>query len=564
MKNNLIYMMAAFLGIFGSCQSPEHVLPTVERQGITSLTAIFVAGKYADKEIVKYIIEDPYAEEYVIPVPWFYPENSDDETAETMTSIRVKAEIANNCKVSPAITILDLTQDNYFTFTEPNGEQRRIRIRGERVKSNKCDIKTFDLLVPEISGIIDNDKQTISLISADDLSAVMADYSLSAHATITPDPKVVPVNLNDPFEFTVTAHDGVTQKKYIAQKEVPGKIPYGFRSGSEKNLFSLDIQTAGFPWLGSNAPSLAVIGNYLVVCMGDGTAPTYMNRITGATLGNITMGSAKASGCVTSDLNNNLLVCTKTAAGQTFTIYKTRSLQTAPVKYLTYTNTTGLDMGTKVSVQGNLDENAQIIATCDGVAGVSGSNKFVRWIVTNGVVGEPQIVEVSGVGVWGAPVSNTKVVASGIEATSPYFVSYYDPNVLYYVDGTTNSAVSTITDSNNGNSWGMNNNCLDARTFNNAQYMTLFCVSHFPHWGMPAALYMYDVANPSNFTGNLNNSPALVFNVSGLTKNTDQEGKAATGDVLLYPSLDGYKMYVYYIDNNCRILGAYEFDCIDK
>lgn len=564
MKKNIISLFTGMLALVSACHSPEDVLPTVERQGITSLTAIFTNGKYVDKEIEKYKIQDVLADEYVIPIPWFYPENSDEETDENITAMRIRAEIANNCLIDPPLTILDLTKNNYFTFTEPNGEKRKICIKGERIKSNKCEILTFDILSPEISGIIDSEKQTISLITAEDLSACKADYTLSAHATISPDPMETEVNLNEPFEFTVTAHDGKTTKTYTVKKEVPDKIPYGFRSGSEKSLFMLDIQTVGFPWTYSNAPSLAVTGNNLIVCLGDGSAPEYLNRITGKKLGTLNIGSAIATGCVTSDLSGNILICSKATAGQTFSVYKMKSVTAIPEKFITFQNTTELDMGTKVSVQGNINGDAMILATCDGIAGVSGSNKFIRWIVSDGIVGQSEIVEVNGVGVWGAPVSNTKVVSSGILPTDPYFLSYYDANVLYCVDGTTNSVISSITDTNNGNSWGMNNNCLDAKTFNGAKYMSLFCVSHFPHWGMDAALYLFDTSNLSNFSGNLNNSPALAFMTGGLTMNSSQEGPAATGDVLMVPSPDGYKLHVYYIDNNCRVMGAYEFDCIDK
>ncbi|MCS3345460.1 DUF5018 domain-containing protein [Bacteroides xylanisolvens] len=49
-------------------------------------------------------------------------------------------------------------------------------------------------------------------------------------------------------------------------------------------------------------------------------------------------------------------------------MYKTSSVTTAPTLLTTYTNNTGLDMGTKVSVQGDINTNASIIATCDGTA----------------------------------------------------------------------------------------------------------------------------------------------------------------------------------------------------
>jgi hypothetical protein len=558
-----IYLAAAATLLLSGCQSPEYVAPTVERQGITSLTAIFTDGPYEDKEIVNYAITDPLSEEYVIPIPWFYPETSDDETEQYMTSFRVKAEIANNCIISPALTILDLNKSNYFTFTSPDGSKRQICIRGERVKSDQCEIKTFDIIDPELSGVIDNDNNTISIISADDLSEVNADYSLSAHATISPDPKTTKLNLNEPVQLTVTAHNGTTSKTYTVKKEVPDKIAYGYRSGSETNLFGFDLQTLGFDWVSTNYFSMGVIGNYLVVCQGNGSTPTYLNRITGAVLGKVNTGSVTVSS-ITSDLNGNLVMATTAASGAEFKLYKTRSVETAPELLLTYTNATGHILGQRVQIQGSLDGDAQIIATCEGTWAAR-ATKVVRWIVKGGVIGEPEIVAFTGIGTgWRNVPTNTKVVSTGVTGTEPYFLSYYSDNTLYWVDASSLAAAATVT-ANSSLSGNMNDNCLDARVFNNAPYVVLFCPSHFPHWGTHASLFMFDVMNQSNFSGSLLNSPAIVFSQSNsIYINSSQAAPNASGDVFLYTTSDGYKMYLYYIDNSTRILGAYGFDCIDK
>lgn len=50
----------------------------------TSLTALFTSGPYVDKEAVVYTIADASVDKYVIPMPWYYPENSDNETSEYM------------------------------------------------------------------------------------------------------------------------------------------------------------------------------------------------------------------------------------------------------------------------------------------------------------------------------------------------------------------------------------------------------------------------------------------------------------------------------------------------
>ncbi|MCS2721829.1 DUF5018 domain-containing protein [Bacteroides thetaiotaomicron] len=40
MKKNIQYLLLGVLALMSSCQDPEYVLPTAERQGITSLTAL--------------------------------------------------------------------------------------------------------------------------------------------------------------------------------------------------------------------------------------------------------------------------------------------------------------------------------------------------------------------------------------------------------------------------------------------------------------------------------------------------------------------------------------------
>ena len=554
MKKNIQYLLLGVLALMSSCQDPEYVLPTAERQGITSLTALFTSGPYVDKEAVVYTIADASVDKYVIPIPWFYPEDSENETAEYMKTMRVQAKLAPNCTINPVLTILDLTKENYFTYTDAQGYKKQICITGERVKSNKCQLLSFSIPAEDISGIIDEEHKTVSLISAEDLSSCLAEYSLSSHATMSPDPKTEALDFNSPVELTVIAHDGVTKQTYTVQKAVPDKIPYGYRKGSETELFKLDMGVIGLPWTSANSPSLAVNGNNLVVCLGDGsTAPTYYNASTGSKIGNMTLGSVGVAslGCVTSDSKGNILLATKAANGKSFSIYKTSSVTTVPTLLISYTNNTSLDMGTKVSVQGDINTNAAIIATCDGTAS-SGSNTFVRWIITDGVLGSPKAVSV-----------NTKVVTKGTTAQSDYFLSYYDPNVLYWVNGTSNNASKSLSNSDNGNSWAMNNNCLDARTFNNAQYLVLVSTAHFPQWGGTPYFYMYDVTSDGSFTGTVSTSDALTFNPS-LSSFGSADGVAATGDVLFAPTTDGYKLRLYYVDNNCKIIGGYEFDCIDK
>ena len=147
MKRTVYILLVALVFAFG-CHKPEYVPSTADRQAITSLTAYFTSGKFVNQQMARLDVDDPMLERYVIPVPWFFPEESDDLTTIHMTKARVRAEIAPNCKIEPPLTILNLAQENVFLFTDSKGDQRNIVITGKRTKSSNAKALTFDLTDP--------------------------------------------------------------------------------------------------------------------------------------------------------------------------------------------------------------------------------------------------------------------------------------------------------------------------------------------------------------------------------------------------------------------------------
>ena len=557
MNKYIKLLIIALIGFTSGCQEPDEIISTANSNGLISVTAYFVDNN-TDAEFVTSVTD--LSSEIVIEVPYYYPKASNDQVS--ISKMRVIASIDDNCTITPELGILDLTQKNYFIFTNGSGESMRICITGEAKKISDCSVTYFSVLEDEstgrsaVTGTIDESNHTISLVTTEDLSSVNVEYVISPHATIFPD-LTSAIDLNGDVELTVTAQDGST-KVYTVSKAAPDKINYGYRVSSEEELWSFDFTGYGLLWETSNNASLAAIGNQLVVCMGNGTTPVYFNRITGTHLGEITLGEADANGCVVNDLNNNLLICNNALDGNTFNIYSTTSVSKNPSLLLSYPNTTGFSLGRKVSVQGSVNDNAIISASFNG----SGSNGFVRWIVSGGVVGSPETVTTSDIGTWGDDdITTADVVYVTKDVSDGYFTSFYDEDILYYMKGSTASA--NLDPQSDGNGWAYNNNCLDVKEFNEARYLALCCISHFPQWGLPTQLYLYDVTSTALFTGTIDASNALVFN-PGITSFNDLDGISATGDVLLVPSSDGYTLNLYYIDNNCKVLGAYQFDCIDK
>jgi hypothetical protein len=559
MKKHLYIILTGVVGFFMGCQSPDDLISSTNSDGLNSLTTYFATGNHtsaAFKTTVTDITSD-----IVINIPYYYPEETDTTT--TITAMRVIASMDDNCSLSPKLGILDLTQKNYFNYTNGKGETKKICITGAIKKLSGTQITYFSVPANDatgfagVTGTIDQDNKIISLITVDDLSAVNVDYKLSPHATISPDPKTTVMNLNVSTQFTVTAQDGSTST-YTVSKAAPEKIAYGYRSGSQTLLWAFDFTTKGFAWDGTNNASLASIGNNLIVNMGNGTTPIYFNRITGAKIGEITLGSASAAGCVTNDLNGNLLTCNYAADGNTFRIYRTKSVTTAPSVFISYSNSTGSILGRKMSVQGSIDGDAIISAELENA---NGSSSYVRWIVSGGTVGSPEVITMTGIGGWSSSVTIGDIVYPTTNPSDGYFTSFYDADVLRYMKGTTSQA--SLNPQSDGSAWGYNNNCLDVKSFNGAKYLSLCCVSHFPGWGMNTQLYLYDVTSMGQFTGTVDTSLALTFKPT-ITSYNSSDGVSATGDVLLVPSADGYSLTLYYIDNNCKALGAYQFDCIKK
>lgn len=547
-----------------SCESPEYVAPTVDRQELTSLTAIFTSGPFVNQEMARLTLGDEIPDRLVIPVPYYYPVTSDDETTPYMTNVRVQAALAPNCIIEPALTVLDLTKENHFVFTDAHGNKKNIIITGERVKSNACELIAFAINEPALSGVIDKSTKKVSIISAEDLSACTATAEISAHATISPNPADV-LDYNQPVVFTVTAHDGVTKAEYTIIKDVPAKIEAGFDKNSVEQLFNMDpVSNLGLPAYNKPVgPTLAALKGKLVICVGDGSTPIYINGQTGVKQGEINLGSAVA-GSVTNDEGEHLLIVNKAAGGEKINIYRSNSVTDAPVLFHSFTNSSSFPCGSKIKAIGNIDNDAIITLTNEGIDGVSATSEFTEVIVKGGQVAEVKHYDIAATGYsWGsAPVNFTTVVPRTVNPADGVFLSYYSPSQFSHV-----AANGTVSGQFNADTtgWGLNPNCLDSKLFNNYNYVALFVVSHFPAWGMGPQLYLYNVSDMSKFTGtNVTDLACLELTNQSIQWYQVGDYSIASGDVVIAPSADGFKLYVYYYDHNSQVVGGYVADCIKR
>ena len=556
-----IYIAAAVIAplALGSCADEEHVDATASRTGITSLTAYFTSGPNIDKPAVKYQpTGDATLTDYVIPVPYYYPEESDNTTEQYMTKMKVVAKVENNCTIDPPITVLDLTQKNHFTYTNPYGEKQDITISGQLTRSDKCQLKALTVQPGDLTGIIDEEAKTVSLVTAADLSAATATATLSAHATISPDPSQ-PRDMNSGAEFTVTADNGTSKATYKVLKQVPPKKSSGFRTGSQTKVFVNDMtEIAGIDWNNSH-PTLAATKSHVILDPGTGATPYYFSKTTGQQIGQITLGQAKATGCVTSDDKGNVLICNLAANGQKLNIYKTNDATKAPELFIAYDNNLGVDIGARLQVYGDLNGDAVVTAT------PLNCQNAIRWIVKDGKVGQPENILLS-TAAWGGLDNVVKV--SSLDATGQagaLLSGYYDGNCpVYYVQGWTTA--KQVMQDGTGNAWGFNPGATDVRRFNGVNYLAICEIGYWPDWGLSGHVYFYDASSPGSLSGNFSDSSALQFaiDVPDLFGSTGYAADGRFADVLMAPSEDGYFMNIYFVSNTHKSFGCYQIDCIDK
>lgn len=579
MKRISIIIVSVIAALVSSCHEPEYVLPTADRQGLTSLTAIFTFGPYVDQELAKLTIEDDGAERYEIPIPFFFPETSSDETLIYMTKLRVQAELQPNFKISPTLGILDLTEENWFDYTDPKGNTRKICITGTRTKGTLCDLVSFSVDDLSVSGIIYKDgSNKLQIPYLDDMSAVSVSAQVSPHATLQKinGKNYVPgqkYNMNSGATVTVLAHDGKTTRTYTVEQSIPELLDIGLRQASIEPLFNLEaVSMLGLPAFNEEAfVSLAVNDSKLAICTGSKTAPIYVNGYNGSKLGEVNVSGVTAD-VIANDEGGHVLFCNYAEGGSSageVKIYCSSSFTETPTLLTSFTNFISEPVGHRMKIVGDVAKDAVIVLTAEGIAGVTTTAKAIVIRIDGGTVVDTYSVDFAGNGLgWGAaPVSIATVVpASATPWNDGWYVDYYENNsdpsvtdtsadsyILHHISAKGKDSHMALA----GN-WANNPNCLDLKHFNGASYMSLFVVSHFPCWGADPRLYLYDATSAGSISEVLVNK-----NIKNNQTGTYDGVFGATGDIAMWASLDGYRFFVFYYDHHAQTVGGYVADCFN-
>ena len=581
-----LLILGSWLAAFTACHEPEYYVPEdgeaeAKALGIESLTAIFPSGTPNEgKELCTLIVTDPEQTVFELRIPWYYPVTSDDETLMYMNNLRVRAKLSPNYslrakKEGVSLAKLDLFQSYDFILTAPDGTEKDIVIKGKRVKLDLCELESFQIenSIMSISTIItseENDKHVL-VPFMDDLSSVKCKAQISKHATLYIgeelfDPEAT-YNMNDGQTVTVLAHDETTKAVYEIRQGVPELIDYGFNKSSVKQLFNIDPVTNGGvpPFSELTYPSIAGLGQNIVLCSGNGTEPKLFNKYNGAPSGSLKLGSAVAD-VIANDEGDHLLIANYAGGGEMVNVYLSEDAAQEPELLFSFNNplTTaeisgGVGIGHRMKITGDIDSEATIVFTSEGVAGVtSASSVAVVKVAERQIVGEPVAVDLASTGLaWGAaPDSFTSVVDVNDKG---YYVSYYDDNNLYYVSPSGTATVAYDGIATNGNSWAFNPNCMDYKTFNKTEYLVYFVVSHFPCWGNNPKLYLFEVNDPAAPTMLIGEDSISAFQ----TAFHNGEG-GASGDVCIFPAPDGFSVFIYYYDHMTHVLGAVMADCIKR
>ncbi|MBP5172875.1 MAG: DUF5018 domain-containing protein [Bacteroidales bacterium] len=576
MRKSFIICIVAAAALLCGCHEPDYVAPTAMRQGITSLTAYFAEGPFAEKEWGRLEVADPDESYFVIPLSYYYPADSEDKAGKYQISVRVKASIGDNCKINPPLGIMDLTEENVFDFTGPDGNTRKITITSKLVKSSVCRILSFKTSDGTV-GVVDELGLKIWIPTDNDLSNATATVVISPHTTITPDPSAA-ANYNSGTEFTITSEDGDTKVTYTVVRGYPATLDYGFNAASMEHIFNLEPRaTMGLPDIADPVNvSMAVVDGMLAVNLGNGDAPRYYHQVTGSYVGTLTLGDAYPTGAIASDEGGNMLLCNVAQPGETFTIWKTASPTAAPVEWHSFVNDQDVPIGGTMKIMGNLSAEAVVTVVYDGIPGVTTSSRFRAIHVVGGAIAEDAVVDLAGSGIaWGGGAAgNTCVAAASPTMNDGWYSCAYSDNRLFWFkkDLSVGSSLNGIGPDNdsmylNGN---VDPNNLDSKRFNNASYMVLFASTHFPSWWPGPQLYVYDISTYMLPGANVWDSTALVYSIDNNNMYSFQHEKGATteytaaGDVILAPTPDGYKLYLYYYDHYAQMLGGFSVDRLKR
>lgn len=540
--------MATLLFVWSACQQPEDLTPSISREGINSITASFVGDDSSDNAFAS---EFDYENGIItIVFPYNYPIKSDKVlTLSDLTHMRVSANLDDNVIIEPPLLYMDFTKENTITVTDQAKNKKQYKVVAEIRKSAAAFITGFEFADLGISGVINEESKTISIITFEAIDDALANVTLSHGATMSPDPTKEALDYDSGVEITITAQNGTSTSVYTVKKAMVSKTEFGMRPGSARILWAKKLNSElGIVPLNVTG-GIAATQKHLVINT-RGESSIYLNRKTGEIEGRLNMDNIVGgldNFYTTADDDDNILVCNLAPNAGAFKIWKISSVTAAPELFIEWTGDEKL--GRKISVKGSIDKDAIITAPI-----FAAGNQFFRWQVKNGVLvsATPETVTIGGIEAsWN---NNCDVVYTDpSNPNSDYFAAYYaKPYKLAWVDGTSNAAKA----------WGPEivsnwiSNAVDYTVFNDCPYVVQNSINSFT-WGSDDKIYLYDASSTNSISSPIWETPIGIY---GGKDNAGQNANG-TGDVALKVSKDGYYMYLYFMFTNGQVV-CVQYDCI--
>lgn len=355
MKNKIISIIQALVLLWGvtSCHSPEELGSDIQREGINSITASFPNDDSSENSFKGEIDYTNHSITFVFP--YNYPKLSDNVLpTSALKRVRLSASLANNVSVTPPLLYMDLTQDNYITVKDQtSGTSTEFKVIGEIRKSNECSITKFDIPAIGLLGVINENEKTISLVTIDNVGEQIANIDISHGATCSPNPETEALDYEQEQTIVVTAQNGIDKATYTVKKDIPQKTVAGIRQGSGKLLWSKRLSEISGILLPGKVTGLAVVDKYVVINERANDRAIYLNSQTGEIAGSMDISQFAGDNSnfhATADRGNNILFCSYTPSGGTFTVWKANGVNGKPQKYIEYKTGTNIRFGWKISI----------------------------------------------------------------------------------------------------------------------------------------------------------------------------------------------------------------------
>lgn len=308
---------------------------------------------------------------------------------------------------------------------------------------------------------------------------------------------------------------------------------------------------------GNAMASIAILGDKIVVCPGNGQPTKLLNKATGEVVGDLNSGDFVPYYVENDDAGNlvmcnrNLLDMTTYGWTATFEVYYMTSETAAPVKLIEGAQYG--PMGAAFDVRGDVTKNATLLAAHEGIPDFSMGNSIEVWTITDGVAGTSLKTNVTGITpLWGAEAWNCTphnfpafaLIGETIAEGALY--GFYDNNNLHYMDGTTFASTVVVPALYD---WQRSLAAIDIHAVNGAPIAVITGGDLFANYGGNTPIHVLNVATQTEVASATVMNQATDWVLDEATQwYTFWASVNATADVC-FEVVDG-GIVIYCIDNN--------------